>query len=280
MSGASMNQIRSRIKSVGNTMQITRAMELVATSKLRRTRMSAEASDVFADTFTQALQPLLRSVNPDDCIWFDTDNDGTVLYIVIAGDRGLAGGFNSSVLRMAQSLSTQQNTEFIPFGKKAIDFYKSKAEVTVVGKNVSDTTPLDCSDIAKYICDSFAARKFRRVELIFTRFVSVLSQIPTRQTLLPLTPQQNDETDTFGIVTDISPHLLLDSLVKQYVGSALWRALCQSAAAESAARRTAMSSANKNAEQMISELTLNYNRARQAVITQEITEIVSGAGEL
>ena len=275
MSGVSMNQIRSRIKSVGSTMQITRAMELVATSKLRRARESAEGADVLADAFDTAIRPLMRSVNTDDCAWFNTQVGGKVLYIVIAGDRGLAGGFNSNVLRM---VSTQNDAEFIPFGKKAIEFF-SKQTISVIGKNVSDTTMADCIDIAKYVCDSFMAQKFSRVELIYTRFVSILSQIPTRQTLLPLSPIK-DEDEKYGIVTDEPPSQLLDALITQYTGSLIYRAVSQSAAAESASRRMAMNSANKNAEHMIDELRLNYNRARQAVITREITEIVAGAGEL
>ena len=276
MSGVSMNQIRSRIKSVGSTMQITRAMELVATSKLRRARESAEGADVLADAFDTAIRPLMRSVNTDDCAWFNTQVGGKVLYIVIAGDRGLAGGFNANVLRM---VSTQNDAEFIPFGKKAIEFYNKKTAFKY-SKNVSDTTMQDCAHVAKYVCDGFAAQKFCRVELIYTRFVSILTQLPTRQTLLPLSPPHGDDNESFGIVTDESPEVLLDSLMTQYVGGLIYRAVCQSAAAESASRRMAMNSANKNAEQMIDELTLNYNRARQAVITREITEIVAGAGEL
>ena len=276
MSGASMNQIRSRIKSVGNTRQITRAMELVATSKLRRTRISAEGADAFADAFGTAISPLMRSLDTDDCVWFNTSDHGKVLYIVIAGDRGLAGGFNSNILRM---VSSQKNAEFIPFGKKAIEFYNKK-NASIIGQNVAETTMQDCTRVAKYVCDGFAAQKFCRVELIYTRFVSILSQTPTRQTLLPLSPQRRDDNEKFDIVTDISPSLLLDTLITQYVGGLIYRAVCQSAAAESAARRMAMNSANKNAEQMINELTLNYNRARQTVITREITEIVAGAGEL
>ena len=256
-------------------MQITRAMELVATSKLRRARESAEGADVLADAFDTAIRPLMRSVNTDDCAWFNTQVGGKVLYIVIAGDRGLAGGFNSSVLR---TVSPSNNAEFIPFGKKAIEFF-SKQTISVIGKNVSDTTMADCIDMAKYVCDGFAAQEFCRVELIYTRFVSILSQPTARQTLLPLSLTE-DEDEKFGIVTDESPSQLLDALITQYTGSLIYRAVCQSAAAESAARRMAMNSANKNAEHMIDELRLNYNRARQAVITREITEIVAGAGEL
>ena len=198
-----------------------------------------------------------------------------MLYIVIAGDRGLAGGFNANILR---TVSPQNNAEFIPFGKKAIEFYNKKTAL-VIGKNVADTTMQDCSRVAKYVCDGFAAQKYCQVELIYTRFVSILSQPTTHQTLLPLSPIDN-ENKKYGIVTDESPSLLLDTLITQYTGSLIYRAVCQSAAAESAARRMAMNSANKNAEHMIDELRLNYNRARQAVITREITEIVAGAGEL
>lgn len=283
MSGASMNEIKSRIKSVTSTMQITRAMELVATSKLRRARADAEASDDFCTTWDQAMRPLMCLDATADSHWFESKSEGKVLYIVIAGDRGLAGGYNANVIRVVDALTNaEESSVFATFGKKATDALRYRnAELTDTSYTVSDSSVKDCAELAKLACDGFCSGKFSRVELIYTRFVSMLSQTPKHEVLLPLTrSEEKSDGYAYDPIMDTDASELLDSVVSDYICGKLYRAVRQSAAAESAARRTAMNSANKNAEQMIDSLTLNYNRARQAVITQEITEIVSGAGAL
>lgn len=286
MSGASMNEIKARMKSVRSTMQITRAMELVATSKLRRAREGAEYAEAYCDVLQRAVSPLLRAEKEaEGSVWFSEGEGDEVLYIVIAGDRGLAGGYNSNVFRLARSAAVGERAIYLALGKKAVDamahsggelLYRERVAVAELGGN-------DCLKLAQYLCDGFAEGRFRRVELIYTRFVSILSQVPERITLLPLKidGEEAEARDAvYDAVMDGDRHQLAEQVIPELICGVLYYAVRQSVAAETAARRTAMNSANKNAEEMINGLTLNYNRARQAVITQEITEIVSGAEAL
>lgn len=286
MSGASMNGIKSRMKSVRSTMQITRAMELVATSKLRRAREGAEGAQAYCDALERAILPLLRTSAADEgCAWFESGQGDEVLYIVIAGDRGLAGGYNSNIFKLARSASEGERATYLAIGKKAFDSLSHSGNTLLYGERVavSELDGGDCLRLAQYVCEQFAGGRFRRVELIYTQFVSILTQVPQHKVLLPLDLESegDDGQDSpWGVVTDTPPERLLESVIPELVCGMLYLAVRQSVAAETAARRTAMNSANKNAEEMINGLTLNYNRARQAVITQEITEIVSGAEAL
>lgn len=269
MSGASMNQIRARMKSVGSTMQITRAMELVATSKLPRARVRMQSAEGFCGAFESALAGLMTH---DSSRWCHSESDKTLI-IVIAGDRGLAGGYNSGVLRLAAA-ARDEDIIVVPWGKKAMDAYAHKSER---GAALSELDMSACMEIARRVCRGFLEGEYGRVEVIYTRFVTMLSQQPTRQTIFPIAVTEQSR-EAYDAVTDSDRDELIDEVMPEYVGAVLYRALCHAAAAESAARRTAMSSANKNAEEMIQNLTQNYNRARQAVITGEIIDIVSGAG--
>lgn len=282
MSGASMNGIKSRMKSVRSTMQITRAMELVATSKLRRAREGAEGAQAYCDALERAVLPLLRTSAADEgCAWFESVQGDEVLYIVIAGDRGLAGGYNSNIFKLARSAAEGERATYLAIGKKAFDSLSHSGDTLLYGERVavSELDGGDCLRLAQYVCEQFAGGRFRRVEVIYTRFVSILTQVPQRRTLLPI-ERGEEELSVYDTVTDADPKLLLEQVIPELVCGKLYLAVRQSVASETAARRTAMNSANKNAEEMINGLTLNYNRARQAVITQEITEIVSGAEAL
>lgn len=282
MSGASMNGIKSRMKSVRSTMQITRAMELVATSKLRRAREGAEGAQAYCDALERAILPLLRTSAADEgCAWFESGQGDEVLYIVIAGDRGLAGGYNSNIFKLARSASEGERATYLAIGKKAFDSLSHSGDTLLYGERVavSELDSDDCLRLAQYVCEQFAGGRFRRVELIYTQFVSILTQVPQHKVLLPI-ERGEEELSVYDTVTDADPKLLLEQVIPEIVCGKLYLAVRQSVASETAARRTAMNSANKNAEEMINGLTLNYNRARQAVITQEITEIVSGAEAL
>ena len=282
MSGASMNEIKSRMKSVQSTMQITKAMELVATSKLRRARQEAESAKDFCRVLEKAIAPLVAQGGAaDESPWFSPvacGADSRVLYIVIAGDRGLAGGYNSNVFKLVRQLEDSENAVFLPIGKKSADYF-SRRELEIFSRSCETAADLgvgDCFKAASAICRDFCAGRFCRVELIYTEFVSMLSQVPMTRTLLPLACE--GAADEILIDADINE--TLDAAIPEYIGGMLYYAVAQAVAAESAARRTAMNAANKNAAEMIEDLTLNFNRARQAVITQEITEIVSGAEAL
>ena len=279
MAGASMNDIKARMKSVESTMQITKAMELVATSKLRRAKEKAEKTR----PFLSALESIIKSIGASSELCdspFSTAKEGAKhLFLVIAGDRGLAGGYNSNVFKLTESLSLGEDAVFLPIGKKAYDYFVHRKrelfseEVILVG----DAGVGKCLSIGENICKRFLDGEIGRVTLVFTEFTSMMTQTPKVAELLPLSYGEKKDAD-FLVCGD--PEELLLEAIPASLGGVIYSALCESAASESGARRTAMNAANKNAVEMIDNLQLTYNRARQAVITQEITEIVSGAEAL
>jgi F-type H+-transporting ATPase subunit gamma len=271
-----MNDIKARIKSVNSTMQITKAMELVATSKLRRAKMRAEQSRAYGEIATEAMEKILLAPTVADSPYTKPASGGKVCYVVIAGDRGLAGGFNVGIFRTVQSLGLE-NACVIPVGKKAVEYYRGRAEcLTDAFAPVDDLSVGAAMKIAKLLIDGFDQGHFDRAVLVYTRFVSMISQVPAHVELLPLKRGEGGQDP----MTDEDISELLTALLPQYLGGMIYGAIAESLAAECGARRTAMNAANKNAEEMIVGLNLSYNRARQAMITQEITEIVSGAEAL
>ncbi len=277
MAGASMNDIKARIKSVNSTMQITKAMELVATSKLRRAKMRAEQSRAYGEIAAEAMRQILSAPSIAESPYTKPSAGGKVCFVVIAGDRGLAGGFNVGTFRLAKALGLDESACVLPVGKKAVEYYRGRAECITDGFfPVEDLSVGAAMKIARLLTQGFDEGRFDRVVLVYTRFASMISQIPTHRDLLPL-PMSKGGSDP---LTDGDISELLASLLPEYLGGIIYGAISESLAAESGARRTAMNAANKNAEEMIGALNLSYNRARQAMITQEITEIVSGAEAL
>ena len=283
MAGASMNDIKARMKSVRSTMQITKAMELVATSKLRRAKLNAENARPYMKTLSAAISGISRALLESmDSFRTEGARDAT-LFVVIAGDRGLAGGYNSNVFRLAAAKHEELGGEaiYLPLGKKALDYYRHREKeiYSDAFAYVSDVSVGDSLDLGKLIYDGFLRKEYRRVVLIYTRFISMLTQTPTAEELLPLVAKEDAESDFDPIVCG-DPEELIKKIIPYYVGGIISSAVYEALASESGARRTSMSAANKNAQEMIDNLTLSFNRARQAVITQEITEIVSGAEAL
>ena len=282
MAGASMNDIKSRIKSVSGTMQITKAMELVATSKLRRARENIDKSRPFHEIIGEAINGILSSEKLDELEWTKESECKKPLYIVIAGDRGLAGGYNANIFRLAASLCAGKDAGILPVGKKAVDYYRHRNIDVVCGKYacVSDLSVGNNIDMAENICHDFCNGAYDSVFIIYTKFVSMITQTPVCEQLLPLKKKQDAEVSLIEPIYVGEPEEILNKIIPQYVGGVIHSAVCESLASESAARRTAMNAANKNAAEIIDGLVLKYNRARQAVITQEITEIVSGSEAL
>lgn len=280
MSGASMKQIKTRIRSVESTRQITKAMELVATSKLRRAKQRAENTRPYHEVLAQAISSLQAGAADTPTVYATAREVKRTCYVVIAGDRGLAGGYNANLFRMVKSMTREQDYCVLPVGKKSMEhFQRLGVELVSTYFGVTGTVGIgDCAQMAKLLCDGFAEGKFDRVVVAYTRFQSMLSQIPATQELLPIRLTEG-ETNS-GALVEGSAEALVAKIVPQYVSGILFAALCEAAASEHGARRTAMNSANKNASEIIDTLVLHYNRARQAVITQEITEIVSGAEAL
>ena len=277
---ARMNDIKSRIKSVESTMQITKAMELVATSKLRRAKEAVERTRPFYQILGKAINDTVTSFNEIQTPWFENSSSQNTLYVVFAGDRGLAGGFNSNIFKLVEKISSGKNAIWLPIGKKALDYAKHRdySIYSSLFAEASDQSVGSILSLGKLISNGFIEGDFSEVVLVYTEFVSMMTQRPVYETLLPL--QKHENADHIPHETDFDPVQILNTIVPEYVGGVLYSALCESLASESGARRMAMNSANKNAEEIIGSLMLHYNRARQAAITQEITEIVSGAEAL
>lgn len=282
MAGASMNDIKARMKSVESTMQITKAMELVATSKLRRAKEKVEKARPYYEILGEAIKNVKNSSEVSSTLWREERDVGKTLYIVIAGDRGLAGGYNANVFRLTEMLSNNGDSVILPIGKKALEYYRHrKKEIySDTAEYVSDFGVGRALSLSADICRDFAAGNFSKVILVYTKFVSMISQVPVYEQLLPLEIDGDADKKSQDPLIEEDPEELLMKIVPDYVGGIIYSATCEALASESGARRTAMNSANKNASEMIDTLMLKYNRARQAVITQEITEIVSGAQAL
>ena len=281
MSGASMKQIKTRIKSVESTRQITKAMELVATSKLRKAKERAENSRPFHQVLAEAISCLQATAAEVPSVFTTAREVKRTCYIVIAGDRGLAGGYNANLFRMVKSVITE-NDCVLPIGRKALEHYR-RYENEIVSSYFSHTATIgigDCKQLAQLLCDGYAEGKFDRVVVAYTYFQNMLSQIPKTDELLPIALAQKAENKYANALIEGRAEELIAAIVPQYISGILYSTVCEAAASEHGARRTAMNAANKNATEIIDTLVLKFNRARQAVITQEITEIVSGAEAL
>jgi F-type H+-transporting ATPase subunit gamma len=277
---AGMKEIKARIKSVESTMQITKAMELVATSKLRRAKENVERTRPFYQTLGTAIDDILAASSDFESDWFLKREVKKTLLIVFAGDRGLAGGYNANVFRVADELSKGADVIWLPIGKKSLENARHKNRVIFSEgfEYASEQSVGSMLALGELVANGYRKGEYDRVVMIFTEFVSMMTQRVVYEEVFPLT---NCASGGCGnMETDCDGGEMLDKIIPNYIGGILYSALCESLASESGARRAAMNSANKNAEEMIGTLMLKYNRARQAVITQEITEIVSGAEAL
>ena len=283
MAGVSTKEIKNRIRSMESTRQITKAMEMVAASKLRRAQAQVSNSRPYFEILYNTIQDITRSNKDFSSPYLKARDGKKVLYVVIAGDRGLAGGYNSNILKLVQSEIQDKDATVLPIGKKAVDFFKSKAipSFTDVYAEAADVGIGDCFSISRQLCNAFLEGRFDEIHVAYTNFVSVLSQVPASMALLPLAkpeatplPEGKRHCDT---IYEGDAEEVFAAIVPEYLGGILYGALCESRAAEQAARRSAMDSATQNADDMIADLSLKFNRARQAAITQEITEIVAGS---
>ncbi len=283
MAENSINDIKARMKSVKGTMQITKAMELVATSKLRRAKEKLENSRPFYESLYSTLSSFAATLGDGDSVFTETRESKRTLYVLLAGDRGLAGAYNSTVFKLSELLAERDGGEavFLPVGKKALEYCRHKGKTIYPSsvEYISDVGVGDCFGISAELARSYAEGEFDRIRLVYTRFVSMLSSSAVYEDVLPFVKDENAKAIGEPLLeTDIEE--LLPKIIPDYIGGILWSAVCEACASEHGARRSSMNSANKNADEMISGLMLKYNRARQAIITQEITEIVSGAEAL
>ena len=280
MAGVSTKEIKNRIRSMESTKQITKAMEMVAASKLRHAQARVLSSRPYFEILHSTISDIVDS-NTDFSSPFLTQRPvKKSLYVVIAGDRGLAGGYNSNILKLVQSEMEGKNATVLPIGKKAVDYFKSHG-VPVLTEGYAEAADVsigDCFSIAKQLSKGYLAGDYDEIVVGYTHFVSVLSQTPSTLRMLPLLQTQSKSAAVSSdILYEPDSTEVFAAIVPEYLGGILYGALCESCCSEQAARRTAMDSATQNAEEMIADLSLKFNQARQAAITNEIIDIVAGS---
>ena len=280
---ANMKSVKLRIKSVQRTMQITKAMELVASSKLRKAKERAETCRPYFQTLHGTLKDIAAGNTDFSSVYAKEATNEKYCYVVIAGDRGLAGGYNANVFKCLEADAEGKDYVVLPIGKKAVEYFKRrKVEcLTEEFAEVADISVADCFEIANLLCTEFKKGRFGHIELCYTKFVSMLSQRPDVFSVLPMKDLEESEKEGKQvrnlILYEPDASTVFDAIVPEYLAGLIYGGVCEGLASELAARRTAMESATSNAEEMIEQLNLFYNRARQASITQEITEIIGGA---
>ncbi|HEX7708092.1 MAG TPA: ATP synthase F1 subunit gamma [Thermoanaerobaculia bacterium] len=276
--------IRRRIRSVKNTQQITKAMKMVAAAKLRRAQERMMAARPYSASLRQVLSSVATRVDISrHPLLQEREQERKVLLMVVTADRGLCGAFNTNVLRAAQNAMAEKRWEevhLLPIGRKANDFFKRR-EIPIRRQetHVYQALSLETArEIAQSLIVDFTSGEFDAVYVLFNEFKSIMAQTVTLTRMLPLDREAVDATTpATEYLYQTSPELILSDLLPKHIEFQLYRILLESAAAEQGARMTAMESATKNASEMIDHLTLTYNRIRQAAITKEIIEIVSGA---
>ena len=282
---ANMKAVKLRIKSVQSTMQITKAMELVASSKLRKAKERAEICRPYYKDLYRTLQHIAVDNTEFSSVFAREAVSDKYCFVVVAGDRGLAGGYNANMFKKVEEVSAGKDYVVLPIGKKAVEYFQRKGTeiLTDAFAEVADVSVADCFEIAHLLSGEFKKGTFGHIELCFTTFVSMLSQQPQVSSLLPLTDLAEDAPDDLDdaarslILYEPNSMEVFDAIVPEYLAGLIYGGVCESLASELAARRMAMEAATSNAEEMIDKLNLYYNRARQASMTQEITEIVGGA---
>ena len=263
-----------------STRQITKAMEMVASAKLRKAQNQALVCKPYFETLYSTIWDIVESNRDMTSPYLVGRTVNKAAFVLISGDRGLAGGYNSNVLKLLLEKAEDKELAVLPMGKKGAD-YLAAHNIPSLTENYTHAESVsmgDCFSVAKQLCKGFLQGDYDAVYVVYTDFRSVLSQTPRCLQLLPL---EKTGEQKGGICQDIiyepDGETVLNTIVPEYVGGVLYGALCESRASEQAARRNAMDAATQNAQEMIDGLSLQFNRARQAAITQEITEIVAGS---
>lgn len=278
--------IKRKIKSVNSTMQITKAMELVSTAKLKKSKDRLEKTRPYYETVLETVNNIMRDSDIEEHEYLSNREVKKSLYIVITADRGLCGGYNVNAIKTAIAhIEEPEKTVIIPIGKNAVKFFKrNEFEIEKEFLGISEKPQFsDAREIARIAMKLYSQEEVDAVHLVYTRLESTIAQVATRLQLLPI-----DVTAVTEVVEEAeektifepSAEVVLDYLIPKSIESTIFGGLIESSTSEQAARRIAMESATDNAVEKIDELTLTYNQARQSAITQEINEIVGGAEAL
>ncbi len=288
----SLKDLKVRIASVKATQKITKAMQMVAAAKLRRAQEKAEAARPYSERMSSVLANIAMNVGGDDAprLMTGTGSDDTHLLVVCTSDRGLCGGFNTNIVRLARDharklINAGKTVKIITVGRKGNDQMRREFGNYIIDRielrDVKDIRFENAQEIARKIIDRFHVGEFDVCTLFFARFRSVIAQIPTAMQLVPAAPADGSQAAT-SAVYEYEPEVgaLLDDLIPRNIAVQIFGALLENVAGEMGAKMSAMDSATRNAGDMINRLTLSYNRQRQAQITKELIEIISGAEAL
>ncbi|GIT91163.1 ATP synthase gamma chain [Jannaschia pagri] len=288
----SLKDLKNRIESVKSTRKITKAMQMVAAAKLRRAQDAAEASRPYTERFNAVLGGLAASVGNSETaprLLSGTGSDQVQLLIVMTSERGLCGGFNANISKLAKQraeelIAAGKTVKILTVGKKGREAMKREYGDYFVGHvDLSDVKRIGYGNAAAIAADAlkqFDAGDFDVATIFFAKFQSVISQIPTAQQIIPASFETEDDAETALYDYEPSEEAILADLLPRGVATQIFSALLENAASEQGARMSAMDNATRNAGEMIDKLTIEYNRSRQAVITNELIEIISGAEAL
>lgn len=285
---ANLKELRSRITSVSSTMQITSAMKMVSAAKLNRAQNAIEDMRPYAEKLTELLQNLSASLDSDTSSPYSDQRDvDSVLIVAISSNRGLAGAFNTNIIKRVRSLAEEtypsKNVKILSIGKKAGDVLKKKYDIEGSYNDIYDDLTYDAvSEIADELMTYFKTEKFDKIELVYNSFKNAATQIITKEQFLPIEPSSAKEGEGLSSDYIFEPGKteIVEDLIPKSLKIQLFKAIRDSVASEHGARMTAMHKATDNATELRDDLKLSYNKARQASITNEILEIVAGAEAL
>jgi F-type H+-transporting ATPase subunit gamma len=283
---ASLKAIRKRISSVKNTQQITKAMKMVAASKLRRAQEAAVAARPYADKLEGMVIHLVSRIEPESHpLLADPGTESRTLLVVVTGDRGLCGGYNANLLRRAEQFIATRTGEIrlVLIGRKGAEYFRRRRRDTggYLPVPVADAASSVAREVAARVAREFVAGEIDNAHVLYSAFRSTLSQVPTVEKLLPLDRDVDEaQTDGLDYLFEPGPEEIVGTLLPRLLEVRILHALLEAGASEQGARMAAMDSATRNASDMIERLTLEMNRTRQAAITKELMEIISGAEAL
>ena len=290
----SLDDLKKRIKSVKSTQKITKAMKMVAAAKLKKAQENAEKGRPFSDKMQNIILNLTLAMKDDTTapkLLTGTGNDKTYLCVLLTADRGLCGGFNTNICKLAkkhfrQILNDGKNLKIISVGSKGYDQIKKEFSKYVIEKrdfkNIKNITFDDAQNIGKIILELFENNQFDKCFLFFNNFKNVITQVPKAQQIIPAQEIDNQSKDQNKTNYDFEPDEdeILEDLLPKNISTQIFKAFLENAASEQGSRMTAMDNATRNAGDLVEKLTINYNRSRQAAITKELIEIISGAESL
>jgi len=285
---ATLRDIRRRITSVQKTQQITSAMRMVAAAKLRRAQDAIIAARPYAERMYATLEEIgRRALEAEHPLLEQREQRRALEVVIVTSDRGLCGAFNANAMKRAEAILVERESQFESLsialvGRKAVDYFRRRraSQISQTWTNLGTVEYRHAAEIAGHVSKRFVAGEVDEVVLVFNEFVSALSQVPRDLTALPLVPERGEVEEAIPFKIEPDAQTVYSVLIPNALEFNIYRVLLESQAGEHAARMTAMESATRNTEELISSLTLQFNRARQAAITKELVEIVTGAQAL